>query len=108
MLAIQGRGYADMFPEDPIKLGKTVESAGCGNFRDGNVGVDQQSLHIPDPRHLDLVCDRESGDVLELVRQIACADAESFRQILQRDLLGIMGMNVTGYGVDLLLHGGHL
>ena len=83
-LAVHGRGHADMLAEYPVELGEAVETAGLCQLGDGDLGVDEQCLHIPDPGHLDVVCHREAGDLLEFVGEVAGADAEMAGKRLQR------------------------
>ena len=75
-----GGGYADVFTKHTVELGKAVKPAGGAALCDGGLGVDEQSLYIPDPCHLDIVRNGKSGDQLELVGEIAAADTEFFRQ----------------------------
>ena len=84
LLTVEGGGDADVFAEYPIELGETIKSAGSRNFGDGNLCINQQRLHISYPGHLNIVCDRKAGDILELMGQIAAADTEFFCKKFQR------------------------
>lgn len=75
-----GGGYADVFTKHTVELGKAVKPAGGADLCDGDLGIDQQGLHIPDSCHLDIVRNGKTGDQLELVGEIAAADTEFFRQ----------------------------
>ena len=83
IFSVFGRRHTDVLMKDPVKLGKTVEAAGLGDFRNGRIGVDQQRLHITDPGHLDVIGDGKSGDLLKFVGQIAGAEAVVLCQTFQ-------------------------
>ena len=84
LLAVHGRGHADMLAEYPVELGEAVETAGLCQLGDGDLGVDEQCLHIPDPCHLNIVRDRETGNLFEFMGKVAGTDAEMAGKRLQR------------------------
>ena len=73
-----------MLAEYAVELGETVEATGFCQFCDGYLGVNEQCLHIPDPCHLNIVRDRETGNQFEFVGKVAGADAEMAGKRLQR------------------------
>ena len=79
-----GGGYADVFTKHTVELGKAVKPAGGADLCDGDLGIDQQGLHIPDPCHLNIVRDRETGNLFEFMGKVAGADAEMAGKRFQR------------------------
>ena len=90
-----------MFAEDPIELGEAVETTGFRQFGDGDLGINEQCLHISDPCHLNIVCHRETGNLFKFVGKVAGTDTEMAGKRLQRQRLGVVRMNVSGNRVDL-------
>ena len=103
LLPVYGGGNTDIFAEDPVELGKAVEAAGGGDFRDGCVGIDQQGLYVADPGHLNVIRYGEACNLLEPMGQVAGTQVVGPGKKLQRQIVGIVGMDVAGNGVDLLL-----
>lgn len=108
LLPVQGGGHADMLSEDPVELGEAIKAAGGRDLGDWDLGVDQQGLHIPDPRHLNVVRDGKARYLLEPVGQIAGADAEFPGEKIKGKVLRVMGVDIAGHGIDLPLHFRHL
>ena len=73
-----------MLAEYAVELGEAVEATGFCQFCDGYLGVNEQCLHIPDPCHLNIVRDRETGNLFEFMGKVAGADAEMAGKRLQR------------------------
>jgi hypothetical protein len=81
-----------LLAENAVKLEEAVVSAGTTNFRDWNFCVDQQSLHVSDSGHPNVVSNGESGNILKSVGQIAAADTEFVGQTFQGKIFWKMGM----------------
>ena len=96
-----------MLSENAVELGEAVEAAGGGYLCNGDLGIDQHGLYIPDPGHLDVIRDGKARDILKLVGQVTAADAELLGQLFQGKLLGVMAVDIACDGVDFPLHGGH-
>ena len=108
LLAIFRRCHTDVLAEYPVELGKTAEAAAGGCLRNGNLGVDQQRLHIAHSGHLNIVCYSKSGHIFELMGKVAAAHIEFLPQHFQGQIFRVVGVDVAGDGVNLFLDAGHL
>lgn len=107
VLAVLGGGQADVLAEDAVELREAVKAAVQRSFSDRDGGIDQHSLHVANLGHLNIIGQGEAGYVLELVGKVVAADEELLRQHFQGQFLGVMSMDVAGYGVHLFFRGGH-
>ena len=62
-----------MLAEDSVELREAAKATAQGGFRDGDLGADEQGLHIADAGHLNIVGHREAGYIFKLMGKIAAA-----------------------------------
>lgn len=97
-----GRRTAAEGIEYPVELAERGESTALVDLLDLQIGVKQQLLCILHPCHLDVADQGETRHLLELMGKIARADVELPAQLIKGEFLLVVGMDVTGDGIDLL------
>ena len=90
------------FIEHAVELGKAGEAAVRRDVCDFHIRVQQKLLGVAHTRHLDVIDEREARDAFELVGQVVRADEKFFGDIIQRELLRIIAVDIAGDGVDLV------
>ena len=82
-----------------IKIGQVRISADYGDVIDPVIGVDQAPLGLADPTADNVLVDGISRVFAELACQVVDTEVEVVRNVLKRDILGIVLIDV---GADLL------
>lgn len=95
--------HANMLAKHPVELREAVETTGGSHLRDGDLGVDQKRLNIADPGHLQIVSDGESGYLFELMGKVTGADSKNLGQHIQRQIFGVVHVDIIGDGIHLFL-----
>ena len=70
--------------------------------RQFHIRVQQKLLGVAHTRHLDVIDEREARDAFELMGQVVRADEKFFGDIIQRELLRVIAVDIAGDGVDLV------
>ena len=92
-----------MLSEHAVELRKAIETAWLRHFRNWDLCIDQQSLDVSDPGHLNIFGYGKARHLLKFVGKVACADAKLLGKGIEGQILWVMGMNIARDRIDFLL-----
>lgn len=97
------------FLENPVKVGKGLETYLESDFTDAQVGIEKQILRFFNPHAGDIVGEVQAGHSLEHFAEIEAAGVHRFGYQGKREVFRLMGLNVfLGAGDDRWLGVGPL
>ena len=85
----------ESLPEIAGKMGRTDETAHLGDFRYGEVCLDQQSAALLKPQLFDIAVRREPGRLLELPHEMIFADRCDMGELVDVDLGVVVSLDIV-------------